>query len=392
MRTRLAVFSISFSLLIPALVIGENRAAAPTVQPLTPDGFVQQWLMLKPITGADRWTKDHLAQIGGPEKADPKPGDKTAGLAWRPITARKDGGVNFGTQNQALAYAFCRLESSSEREVLIRLGADDAYALWINGVKVKERNTSGTMDPDQEQFACTLKQGMNRILIKVDNYSGGWGFFFRMVDLAKTPNIAPTGFRSWLTRPTEQDLQNAPWDMGIAIPQESVTAKITLTPNVVTKEISPLMYGSNLMWWEGFTAPEGGKPSRAWEIFKEMGLTCLRFPGGADCHPYRWESVAESIRVYKAANFWQHYHTRCMPENNYEYKTFLDLCKKYNIEPILQVSVMTLWDKKTGALGWSMNGKDLKYIDPAVTYAADWVRDAKKNGYKGEYWEIGNEE
>jgi hypothetical protein len=180
--------------------------------------------------------------------------------------------------------------------------------------------------------------------------------------------------------------------MGIVVPQDIITATVTPTSNVITKEISPLMFGSNLMWWEGFTAPDGGKPSRAWETFKEMGITCLRFPGGADCHPYRWHSVEASVKAYEAASFWQHYHKQCMPQNNYSYQTFLDLCKQYNIEPILQVSVMAIWDEKSQSLGWSMNGKDLTYIDPAVEYAAEWVRHAKKSGYRVKYWELGNEE
>ncbi len=388
MTTRL----ISLPFLILVLAVSGIRAETLAPQNIASDGFIRNWLMLKPITGEDRWTKDHLAQIGGPEKAEPKPGDKTAGLVWRQITARKDGAIDFGTQNQALAYAFCRLESAGEREVLIRLGVDDGYALWINGVKVRERHDSGTMNPDLEQVVCKLKPGMNRILIKVDNFSGGWGFFFRLVDLSKAPNIPPTGVRSWLTRPTEQELQNAPWDMGVVVPQNPVTARITFTPNVITKEVSPLMYGSALMWWEGYTAPVGKQPSRVWEIFKDMGLTCLRFPGGADCHPYRWDSVAETVRVYKAAGFWENWLTKTMPEGHYGYKTFLDLCKKYNIEPILQVSTMTQWNSKTGALGWTMNTKNVREIDSVVEYAADWVRDVKKNGYKVKYWEIGNEE
>jgi alpha-L-arabinofuranosidase len=384
--------AILFPLLTLVLTVSGIQAESLAPQNITSDGFIRNWLVLKPITGADRWTRDHLATSGGPEKAEPKPGEKTAGLVWRQFTAQQDGAIDLGTQNQALAYAFCRLESGIEREVLIRLGVDDGYALWINGVKIKERHDSGVFKADQEQLVCTLKQGFNRILIKVDNFSGGWGFYFRLVDLSKAPNIPPSGIRSWLKLPTEQEMKNAPWDMGVVVPQGPVTAKITFTSKVAKGEISPLMFGSSLLWWEGYTAPVGGQPSPAWETFKKMGLTCLRFPGGADCHPYRWESVAETVRVYKAAGFWQPWLEKTTPAGHYGYKTFLDLCKKYNIEPILQVSTMTEWDSKTGALGWTMNTKNVQEIDPVVRYAADWVRDVKKNGYKVKYWEIGNEE
>lgn len=374
------------------LLLASSGIAEKLPQKVRSDGFVQSWLVLGPIGGEDRWTTDHLASAGGTAAAEPTPGEPLADLAWREVAIDDDGLLRIGEQNHSVAYACARLESGVERDVLLRLGVDDGYALWINGEKVAERHTNGSLKADQEQKVARLQAGINRIMLKVDNFTGGWGFYFRVVDLDKTPNVGPQGMRSWLKNPSEQEIANTPWDMGIVVPDTPIEATVRLSPKVVNPRISPMLFGSVVLWWEGYTAPVGDAESRTWKLFDEMGITCLRFPGGADCHPYRWESVAETKRVYQAAEMWKHWHTRTTPEGHYEYRTFLDLCRKYGIEPILQVSTMTYWAKQKGLIGWTSAAEDPNVLETVVQYAADWVRDARQNGYNVKYWEIGNEE
>ncbi len=186
---------------------------------------------------------------------------------------------------------------------------------------------------------------------------------------------------------------NSPWT-SMTIPDTPSIVRIALTDEPVSGEISPLNFGSGLVWWEGYTAPDANGESRAWKLYKELGITCLRFPGGVDCHKYRWNSLAETRQAFVAAGHWEQWHEGTTPAGHYDYKTFLDLCRKYEITPILQVPTMAWWDSRTKSVVW-LNGpeRDIeKYVARSIAHAAQWVKDVRRNGYDVKIWEIGNEE
>jgi len=118
--------------------------------------------------------KQAAAQGGGKAKAsDTK-------IAWQAVKAGKRGYVNFdtciGRHEWAVAYAYTEVESIHARDAVISLGSDDGIRVWLNGAVVHENETGRGYSPDADTATVKLKVGMNRILVKVDNYVAGWGF------------------------------------------------------------------------------------------------------------------------------------------------------------------------------------------------------------------------
>ena len=88
-----------------------------------------------------------------------------------------------------VSYAFCTIESPHEKDILIRLGSDDGYKLWVNGKMAGEYHERRAAKIDDNTHLVHLKKGINNILLKVDQDSGGYGFYLRITDL----NCKPLG-------------------------------------------------------------------------------------------------------------------------------------------------------------------------------------------------------
>ena len=64
----------------------------------------------------------------------------------------------------------------------MKIGSDDGVRIWINEDVVHTNPAYRGAYPDQDTFSVHLNQGWNRILIKVLQGAGGWGFYARFVD------------------------------------------------------------------------------------------------------------------------------------------------------------------------------------------------------------------
>ncbi len=79
-------------------------------------------------------------------------------------------------------YAVTDIEAPEEKRVKFSVFVDDKICIWINGKKQYERSHSGL-----GEFGSVLKSGCNRILIRLTNYSEGWGFMLRVADEKDRP-------------------------------------------------------------------------------------------------------------------------------------------------------------------------------------------------------------
>jgi hypothetical protein len=101
-------------------------------------------------------------------------------LKWRCARTNRRGCVDLGKLlgkiEWSVAYGYTELHSEKARDVVLRCGSDDGIQIWING-KIVHRNEIGrAYCPDSDQAAIHLNAGRNHILVKIDNYHGGWGF------------------------------------------------------------------------------------------------------------------------------------------------------------------------------------------------------------------------
>ncbi|GIS60010.1 MAG: hypothetical protein CM1200mP2_22350 [Planctomycetaceae bacterium] len=65
------------------------------------------------------------------------------------------------------------------RKLVVSLGSDDSIKLWLNGSVSFEKKILRGVAPDQDKATLDLVAGENRLLMKVANGGGGYGFFFR---------------------------------------------------------------------------------------------------------------------------------------------------------------------------------------------------------------------
>jgi alpha-galactosidase len=101
-------------------------------------------------------------------------------LAWKKASAGKRGYVDLdhciGREEWACAYAYAEIASPQARAAVLRCGSDDGIKIWLNGRVVHEHEIGRGYSPNADSAAIELEAGVNRVLVKIDNYIAGWGF------------------------------------------------------------------------------------------------------------------------------------------------------------------------------------------------------------------------
>jgi HEAT repeat protein len=88
----------------------------------------------------------------------------------------------FRRSENAIAYAYAEIQSPAAREVRFKMGSDDGIACWLNGERIHLADVRRSLTVDQDTAPAKLVAGSNRILLKVKNFDGDWGFAFRITD------------------------------------------------------------------------------------------------------------------------------------------------------------------------------------------------------------------
>ena len=120
--------------------------------------------------------EQHLAQQEGRVDLSQHYG----GLAWKEVWADDRGMVDLGkaagNAEWAVAYACATVMSDREQSVVLRIGSDDGVKIWVNGEAIHEHEIGRALRRDSDRAVARLKPGANQLLLKIDNYTGGWGF------------------------------------------------------------------------------------------------------------------------------------------------------------------------------------------------------------------------
>ena len=77
-------------------------------------------------------------------------------------------------------YLFRNITSVTQQKALLYIGSNDALKVWMNGTELLAKNVQRDATADQEQVQINLKPGNNTLLLKIVNYSGPSGFYFRI--------------------------------------------------------------------------------------------------------------------------------------------------------------------------------------------------------------------
>jgi alpha-galactosidase len=101
-------------------------------------------------------------------------------LKWTEARTGKRGMVNLaeacGRHEWCVAYGYAEIESIHARETVLSVGSDDGIAIWLNGKLVHKHEIGRAFQPASDAVPVHLNAGINKILVKVDNYVAGWGF------------------------------------------------------------------------------------------------------------------------------------------------------------------------------------------------------------------------
>jgi pimeloyl-ACP methyl ester carboxylesterase len=154
--------------------------------------FLQDWLLLGPIpiNGIEEIDKDFLAESGGEASFFPIDGQelKVSGkeMKWTSVKCKDivdlqkyyEGGRN----EDAVAYAYAKVNRKEAGKVFLSLGSDDGIKVWLNGKMIHRTVIQRALALDEDGLQVYMNAGDNNLLLKIQQSKGGWGFAARIME------------------------------------------------------------------------------------------------------------------------------------------------------------------------------------------------------------------
>lgn len=169
------IFKISILIFFVFSFIGEASAASDSV-------YIRYWLICGPFKRASLNTPC----IEDEPEISPIAGKVSSGKSWRKYLSCEDRltfelDEVFGYCEDSIAYAYTEVYAPSSRKVKLYLGSDDGIKVWLNGKNIFTNDLERDFIYDEDKLDLSLNSGWNRLLIKVSNAKGYWGFSARLV-------------------------------------------------------------------------------------------------------------------------------------------------------------------------------------------------------------------
>ncbi len=159
--------------------MGRFRLSVSSDASLAPARW-SSWQLLGPFKGAG--TNEVMDTDFGPETgvdlAATYGDQKTAWVAKPEFVD----GESHGLDGDLTAhYLYRTVYSPTPRKVTLSLGSDDGIKLWVNDDLLLAKSEVRLLAADSDIVTVTLPAGESRILMKVVNFNGGYGFYFKPV-------------------------------------------------------------------------------------------------------------------------------------------------------------------------------------------------------------------
>lgn len=181
-------------------------------------GFVNNWMVIGPFQNE---RGGYFDVSYGPQTEldyDAAYDGKKRKVRWRmrPLTPVL-GEVNFDAMmrpnDEVLAYALAFVEVPKATGAALRIGSDEGLKVWVNDYKVLSRDIHRRMGFDQDVVGVMLNKGLNKILVKVAERNGDWGFRLRIT--------APDGSRlAFAPLKTREEFENATYKKMVVVETE----------------------------------------------------------------------------------------------------------------------------------------------------------------------------
>ncbi|HEY4759341.1 MAG TPA: prolyl oligopeptidase family serine peptidase [Thermoguttaceae bacterium] len=154
--------------------------------------FLQDWLILGsiPIDAIEEIDKDFLAENNGEANVQPIEGQvvKISGseMKWTPVKCNDAVDLlkifQGGRTQNALAYAYTKINRKKAGRTYIAFGSDDGIKVWLNGKLVHRVAKTRPLVLDEDGVALDMNAGENHLLLKIQQSGGGWGFAARIME------------------------------------------------------------------------------------------------------------------------------------------------------------------------------------------------------------------
>jgi len=167
--------------------VEQARGRLPRVAALAQDlGVLSDFWV---IGGFDNEGKSGCARDFGPEAPGLSLAEQVEGvngrhLSWqKSTTTTPDGYVNLATllqpNKEAVGYALTFLDAPKDTPTILSLGTSGAFRLWVNGALSASSDRYNVPRADQHRVQVQLKKGLNRVVLKVCQEQGDFGFYLR---------------------------------------------------------------------------------------------------------------------------------------------------------------------------------------------------------------------
>ncbi|MBN1421634.1 MAG: hypothetical protein JXP34_22870 [Planctomycetes bacterium] len=187
------VVSSTSSLPIASLAMAKMRElGADTTGFAAKAGFIANWFILGPLPygDGDPWDKTFFDPAKVDTTASVSSGDRQ--LIWRKhqtddLTGRVRMHEFLAPKDNVCAFAYAEIRLYTERKLRFRIGSDDGVIAWLNGERIHANDTTRALGVDQDTVDVVLKEGVNRILLKINQGGGEWEFCLRIADRQNRP-------------------------------------------------------------------------------------------------------------------------------------------------------------------------------------------------------------
>jgi hypothetical protein len=157
---------------------GALRFYAHELAPLLALGPPVPWQGLGPLAA------DAAPAAGPPPREAPL--SASPGLAWRDLAPADARGytdlARLGETKHTRVFAQTFLRVPAARTVRCAFGSDDGGTLWLGERQVYANPERKAANPLEAIVALELEPGWNRVVLEIENATGEFGFYFRLLD------------------------------------------------------------------------------------------------------------------------------------------------------------------------------------------------------------------
>jgi hypothetical protein len=148
-------------------------------------GFVTRWKLMGSFARSDgkAFTWWPFAETG-PTMQEALTIDDV-NYAWRDVATEDfEGQVDllrqFELRENCYVFAAADVEWAKDETIQLLLGSDDGVVVWVNGKLVHQNDTTRSLKTDEDRCTAEFRQGTNRIVLKIVQGGGGFGYCLRL--------------------------------------------------------------------------------------------------------------------------------------------------------------------------------------------------------------------